>query len=82
MLTHIVLFKLNDHSPQNVARVVAKLRTLEGEVPTLRGLEVGSDIIGAVRSFDVALVARFDDLAGMEAYQVHPFHVGVLDFMK
>jgi hypothetical protein len=77
MLMHIVLFKLKDRRPEEVTKAQKKLRELAGRVPQLRSLEVGSDIIHAERSYDLALVATFDSLADMQAYQVHPHHVQV-----
>ncbi|MCO5207152.1 MAG: Dabb family protein [Anaerolineae bacterium] len=81
-LVHVVLFKLKDVSDANVQRTIDKLRSLEGRVPTLRAIEVGSNVVAAERAYDIALIARFDDLAGMEAYQTHPYHQEVLAFMR
>lgn len=81
-LTHVVLFKLKDGSPQAVAAAVEKLRSLAGKVPALRSLEVGQDVVRSPRSYDVALIARFDSLAEMQAYQVHPYHQEVLTYMQ
>lgn len=81
-LTHIVLSRLHDTSAENIENVVAKLRTLEGNVPTLNSIEVGVNVVESDRAYDVGLVTRFDDLAAMEAYQMHPFHQGVVAYMK
>ncbi len=81
-LTHVVLTRLKDKSPENVANVIAKLRSLEGNVPTLKSIEVGVNVVESDRAYDVGIVTRFDDLAAMEAYQIHPFHQGVLAYMK
>ena len=81
-LTHIVLSRLKDTSPENIATVIAKLRTLEGNVPTLNSIEVGVNVVQSDRAYDIGIVTRFDDLAAMDAYQIHPFHQGVLAFMK
>ncbi len=81
MIIHVVLFRLKDRSRANVERTVSKLAALRDKVPSLRSLEVGSDVIGSDRSYDVALIARFDDLAGLEAYRVHPEHVNVVEFI-
>lgn len=81
MITHIVLFRLKDRSTENIERTREVLEGLEGKVPTLRSLEVGVDVIKKERSFDIALTATFDDLAGLEAYQVHPEHLKVVEFI-
>lgn len=82
MITHIVMFKLEDNSDANVQRAIEKIRALAGKVPSLRGLEVGQNIVASARAYDLALIARFDDLAGLHAYQVHPEHMPVLDYMR
>ena len=77
-LTHVVMFRLKQPTPENRAAVIAALQSLEGRVPSLRGLEVGGDVLGTERSYDLVLIARFDDRAGLAAYQTHPEHVRVL----
>ncbi len=82
MLTHVVLIKLKDRRPESIAGVRAQLDTLAGNIPSLRAIEVGLDVLRSDRSFDLALVARFDDLAGLEAYQSHPVHLPVLATLR
>jgi hypothetical protein len=79
MFTHVVMFKLKDKA--DCTETVSKLRSLEGKVPSLRAIEVGQDVLHTGRSFDIVLITRFDDLAGMEAYQVDPHHVTVVEHM-
>lgn len=81
MITHVVLFKLKDRSPEAVEKVADALRGLEGSVPVIRSLEVGVDVLRSARSYDVSLTARFDSLADLEAYQVHPEHVKVAEYI-
>ncbi len=82
MLTHVVLFKLQEPTAENLNAFCEKLQTLAGNVPTLNELEVGVDIVRSERSYDVALITRFDSLADMEAYQVHPFHQDILTYVR
>ena len=82
MLTHVVLIKLHDRSPEAIDRVKGVLDSLAGNVPTLRAIEVGRDVVRAARSYDLALIARFDDLAGLEAYQSHQAHLPVLTTIR
>lgn len=81
VITHIVFFKLKDRSSGHIAEVRDKLLTLEGNVPQLRHLEVGIDVIRSDRSYDLALVAKFDSLEDLQAYQVHPFHVQIANYI-
>lgn len=81
-LTHIVLFKLRDRSPQEVQRLVQLLRSMDGQIPHLRAIEAGANVVESARAYDIALLTRFDSLAGMEAYQVHPLHQNVSAQMR
>ena len=82
MITHIVFFKLKDASPGNIEKTRDVLQGLDGNVPKLRSLEVGVDVIHSERSYDIALVARFDSLEDLNAYQTHPVHVKVGEFIN
>jgi len=82
MVTHIVMFRLHDRSPAGVEAVTAPLRSLEGNVPTLRSIEVGANSAPGPDGCDVVLVTRFDDVEGLDAYRSHPFHLGVVEKIK
>jgi hypothetical protein len=74
MITHIVFFKLNDPSPGNIAATRDKLLGMAGKISGIRQIEVGVDVVRSERSYDLALVTRFDSLADLQAYQLHPCH--------
>lgn len=83
MITHIVFFKLTDATPEKIAAVRDKLLGMQGKIDLLRHLEAGIDVIRSERSYDVALLTKFDSLEDLQAYQVHPYHAGeVVPFMK
>ncbi len=83
MITHIVFFKLKDPSPENIAATRDRLRGMAGRIPEIRHLEVGVDVMHSERSYDLAILTRFDSLADLQAYQVHPLHAGeVVPFIK
>lgn len=79
MITHVVLVKLKDRSNKNIESTKMLLKSLNGRIPSLRQLEVGKDITRSDRSYDVALIAKFDDLTGLTEYRTHPIHLPVLD---
>lgn len=81
MLNHIVLFKLTDSSPDILEKVKETLLSMEGKIPQLRYLEAGVDIVRSERSYDIALVTKFDSLQAMEEYQVHPVHLEVAKYI-
>jgi hypothetical protein len=83
MIVHIVLFKLKEPTETNRSAVQEKLLSMNGKLPMLRHLEVGVDVIRSERSYDVALYTKFDSLADLQAYQIHPYHADtVVPFMK
>jgi hypothetical protein len=82
MLTHVVLFKLKDPGPESIAEAVARLESMRGQIPSLQDLEVGTDVIGSGRSYDIALIARLTDRDGLEVYRDHPLHQPVLAYLQ
>ena len=78
MITHIVLFKLSDPKPDTVAVTRDLLISMDGKVPQLRHLEVGVDLVRSERSYDLALVTKFDSLDELKSYQVNPYHAGTI----
>lgn len=82
MITHIVFFKLKDNSPEKVEVTAQVLRDMEGKIEQLKSIEVGVDIIHSARSYDIALITKFDSIADLDAYQVHPVHKLVIEHMN
>jgi len=82
MITHIVCFKLKDRSPESVEQTAQVLRDMEGKIEVLRHLEVGLDVLHSERSYDIALFTKFDSLADLQVYQVHPVHKKVIEHMN
>ena len=74
MITHIVLFKLHEPLPDVILEAKDRLSGMVGRVPQLRHIEVGIDVIHSDRSYDIALVTKFDTLEDLKAYQGHPYH--------
>ena len=83
MITHIVFFKLTEPTTEAITAVRDKLLGMQGKIEQLRHLEAGVDVIRSERSYDVALIAKFDSMEDLQAYQVHPYHAGeVVPLMK
>ncbi|RCW45581.1 Dabb family protein [Paenibacillus prosopidis] len=81
MITHIVCFKLKDNSAESVARTAQVLRDMEDKIEELKSIEVGTDILHSERSYDIALITKFESMEALEAYQVHPVHKKVIEHM-
>lgn len=78
MIKHVVCFRLKDRSEASCQKAADVLRSMEGNVPMLRGIEVGIDFLHAARSFDVILSVLLDDETALDAYQNDPYHVSVV----
>jgi hypothetical protein len=82
MINHVVVFKLKDRTPENLEKTRAVLAALGGKIPFLRYFDVGVDVLHGERSYDLALLAKFDNLADLRAYQDHPAHQEVVKYMS
>ena len=80
MIRHIVLWRLvaegEASRAEDAAAISAALTALVGEIEGLQSLRVARDEVGGA-NHDLALVAEFDSLEALAAYQVHPLHVRV-----
>ena len=81
MITHIVLFKLIDNSIESIEKARDILMDMEGKIPGLKDIEVGIDITHSDRSYNLALITKFESITDLEAYQVHPVHVKVAEYI-
>ena len=76
MIKHIVCFKLNEgESPEKAKEV---LLSMKGNVPMLKGIEVGIDKLHSARSYDVILSVVLDDMQALADYQQDAYHVNVV----
>ncbi len=76
MIKHIVCFKLKEGEDVNKAKEV--LLSMKGNVPLIRDIEVGVDILHSERSYDLILSVVLDDMKALEEYQNDPYHVSVV----
>lgn len=83
MIVHIVLFKFKDENKAlNIARVQKRLMKLEETVESLSFMEVGVNFNESERAFDLSLYSTFESQEALQAYQVHPEHLDVLELIK
>lgn len=76
MIKHVVCFKLNEGESPAKAKEV--LLSMKGQVPMMRSIEVGTDLLGSARSYDVYLSVTVDSLEALEEYQKDAYHVNVV----
>ncbi|ROP65556.1 Dabb family protein [Curtobacterium sp. PhB115] len=76
MISHVVSWTLREDldRAESIARIRALLTGLTGTIGSIRSLEVVENVAYPGENQDVAVVASFDDLAGLDEYQVHPEH--------
>jgi hypothetical protein len=75
---HVFFWLKNPDSQEDLAALLAGLRTLAG-IDTVRGIHIGvpadTEQRGVVDgSYSASELLFFDDVAGQDAYQVHPIH--------
>ena len=75
---HVFFWLKNPESKEDLARLLAGLQTLAG-FATVRGIRIGvpadTEQRGVVDgSYSASEILFFDDVAGQNAYQVHPIH--------
>jgi hypothetical protein len=76
MIRHVVFFKFKPEVGPAERQVILKdLRALPNKIDVIRSFEVGEDIMHLPRSWDMVLVATYDDLQSLETYTRHDDHV-------
>jgi Stress responsive A/B Barrel Domain len=80
MVDHLVFFAVKeDASQEEVDDLVSSIRGLKNEVPSVIDLSVGEDFSGRSGGYTHALLARFNDRAGLQEYMKHPAHLAVVE---
>lgn len=72
MIRHVVLMKLTD--PADAPEAKARLEALPAEIPQIRSLEVGLDVLRTDASYDLWLITTHDSAETLGEYQTHPAH--------
>ncbi|MFK7986058.1 MAG: Dabb family protein [Sandaracinaceae bacterium] len=81
MLTHVVLFQMNEPVAENAEAVAARLRAMEGVVAGLASITVGVDVNRGPRAYDVCLITTHADETALSAYQADAAHGEVKAFI-
>lgn len=78
MIRHTVCFKLKDRSEESKNKARETLLSMQGNVPTIRNIWVGTDFLMSDRSYDVILQVDVDSREALEEYQNDPYHCTVV----
>lgn len=83
MLKHIVFLKFKPGTTEDdISDIEKGLSGLPDRIPEIKRYEFGRDIVRSDRSYDFALISEFEDQEAMKRYQVHPYHLVVLNKIK
>ena len=87
MVKHIVIWTLKEEAlgatkSENALKMKDILEGLAGKIPGLVHIEVGFDFFQSKDSFDVALYSEFESKEDLAAYQAHPEHLNVVEFIR
>lgn len=78
MIKHIVCFKLKDNSLEECEKAANILKSMDGNIPLLRSIEVGVDFLHSPRSYDIILQVTLDDAKALDEYQKDEYHCSVV----
>jgi hypothetical protein len=86
MIKHIVFWKLKDFAEgaskkENAIKVKAMLEEMRGKIPGMLKLEVGINFEASDSACDISLYSEFESRAALDAYQIHPEHMKVKEFL-
>ena len=80
MINHLAMSLLPAHAEgktkqETIEEAKKRLSVFEAEIPTLKKLVVAiNDEKAAESNYELALICDFDDIVGLNAYQMHPTH--------
>ncbi|MBQ9942546.1 MAG: Dabb family protein [Christensenellaceae bacterium] len=81
MVRHIVMWKFKEGTQAQAKEFMEKLLSLKGQIPQIRAMEVGTDILGG-GNYSAVLVSDFDSLEDVETYKNDPRHKAVSALCK
>lgn len=87
MIKHIVMWKLKDSfDGMNKSEIALKLKneleSLKSKIPQIMEIEAGINFNLSEAAYDVALYSSFENKEALSAYQKHPEHVKVAEFVS
>jgi hypothetical protein len=88
MFVHIVFWRLLETGAngksrdENARELKRRFEALREQIPGLRRIDFGLDLLHTDESADVALYTEFESKAAYEAYAVHQLHKDVVAFFK
>lgn len=80
MIKHIVMFKLKEaYGKTEYENALEAQKRFDNVIAEVKELKKGEVVINSKdapeSNYTIALICEFDDIAALNAYQVHPAHV-------
>ena len=87
MIKHIVVWTLKDYAEgatkkENARKAKRLLEGLKDKIKEIRTIEIGINLNGTPAAYDIVLYSEFDNAHDLDAYQNHPEHLIVGDFIS
>lgn len=87
MIYHLVFWNLKPEAAgataaENAAKMQELLQKLPAVIPQIQDLAVGVDFNRSNAAWDIALHSTFASAADLDAYQNHPEHLKVGEFIR
>jgi hypothetical protein len=87
MVKHIIFFRLKAEAEgaskaENILKAKKMLEDLNGKIPGMLKMEVGTDFSGSDTSSDMCLYSEFESRDALKGYAQHPDHLAVIPFIK
>jgi hypothetical protein len=80
MFHHIVMFRFKvEVTKETVAEIRTRLLSLPSSIESIRSYHIGRDAGITQGTWDLVVIAEFDDEAGYRTYRDHPDHVPVVN---
>jgi Stress responsive A/B Barrel Domain len=82
MVIHTFAFRWKPGvTPEQIQRVIAGIRALQGQIPGLLETWVGQNISPRSQGYELGGVMKFTDRTALEAYGGHPVHQELLAWL-
>lgn len=86
MIRHVVSWKLSEADAAGraagYATISGALLPLQQTIPQIKSMTIGLNVVDVGVNFDVVLIADYDSVEDLAAYQVHPDHVAAASIIR
>jgi len=80
MVTSVIMFRLKESNDENRSLVKEKLLSMKGVVKQIKDIRVETNQITGSSSFDIVMIAKYNNMDDFNEYASDPFHLQVGKF--